>query len=89
MSNFEDVFKAISHRSRREILSYLYKENRPLSSGEVNQRFSYSWPTLCKHLNILNESRLISKKKKGREMYYSLNKQRLIGVVKTWIESFE
>ena len=89
MSNFEDVFKAISHRSRREILSFLLKEGRPLSSGEINQRFSFSWPTLCKHLNKLGMARLILKKKKGREIFYTLNKQRLIGVVKTWVGSFE
>ena len=89
MSQFEDVFKAISHRSRREILSYLLKEGKPVSSGDINQRFSFSWPTLCKHLKSLNEARLIKKKKIGREIYYSLNKQRLIGVVKTWLNSFE
>ena len=89
MSNFETVFKAISHRSRREILSFLDKEGGSLTSGDINQRFSLSWPTLCGHLEYLKRAKLISKRSKGREVYYSLNKQRLIGVVKTWVESFE
>jgi len=70
-------------------LSFLYKENRPVSSGEINQRFPFSWPTLCKHMQSLNTARLVSKKIDGRTVFYSLNKQRLIGVVKTWVQSFE
>ena len=62
MSNFETVFKAISHRSRREILSFLDKEGGSLTSGDINQRFSLSWPTLCGHLEYLKRAKLISKR---------------------------
>jgi DNA-binding transcriptional ArsR family regulator len=89
MKDFEFVFQAIGHRTRREILSYLSREGRPLTSGEILARFSCSWPTLCQHLKKLEDSGVITKQSVGREVHYALKKQRLIGVVKTWICSFE
>ena len=89
MSNFEEVFKAISHRTRRELLSYLYKRKEAVNSGELKDRFLISWPTLCKHLDKLVEARVVVKQSYGREVYYHLNQRRLVAVVKTWISSFE
>lgn len=89
MSNFEDVFKAIAHRTRREILTLLHGRGTEVSSGEINTRFPLTWATLCSHLEILVKARLVKKRKEGREVFYSVNTQRLKGVVRTWIDSFE
>lgn len=89
MKDFDSVFHAIGHRTRREILSYLGKKGSPLTSGEILSRFSCSWPTLCQHLKKLEEAGVIHREDVGREVYYSLKRQRLVGIVKTWICSFE
>lgn len=88
MSGFEGVFKAISHRTRREILTLLHARKSEVNSSELNSRFPGSWATLCKHLEVLAEAKLVKKRKVGREVFYSLNLLRLKGVVKTWIDSF-
>lgn len=89
MSGFNEVFKAISHSTRRELLTFLAHHKEEVLSGDINQRFPVSWVTLCNHLEILVQARLVKKRKQGREVFYSIHRQRLIGIVKTWIESFE
>jgi DNA-binding transcriptional ArsR family regulator len=89
MSNFEDVFRAIAHRTRREILTLLHSRQTELSSGEISGRFPLTWATLCSHLEILVRARLVKKRKAGREVFYALNPQRLKGVVRTWVDSFD
>jgi DNA-binding transcriptional ArsR family regulator len=89
MKDFESVFQAISHRTRREILTYLANRKSPQTSGDIRLRFACSWPTLCQHLHKLEEAGVIHKHSQGREVHYSLRRQRLVGVVKTWICSFE
>jgi DNA-binding transcriptional ArsR family regulator len=89
MKDFDFVFQAIGHRTRREILTYLNKKGQPLTSSEILARFDISWPTLCQHLRKLEEAGIVSKCAQGREVLYSLRKQRLVGIVKTWICSFE
>ncbi|MGE0528738.1 MAG: ArsR/SmtB family transcription factor [Bdellovibrionales bacterium] len=89
MKDFDSVFQAIGHRTRREILIYLHKKERPLTSSEILARISCSWPTLCQHLRKLERSGVMTQRKVGREVHYSLRKQRLVGVVKTWICAFD
>jgi len=89
MSGFDEIFKAISHRTRREILTFLNERKSEVNSSEINRRFSGSWATLCNHLDLLVTARLVKKRKVGREVFYSLNSLRLRGAVKTWINSFD
>ena len=65
------VFKAISDPTRREILKLLNEKD--LSAGEIAEHFDISKPALTKHLNILREAELISSKKQGNYVIYSIN----------------
>lgn len=89
MKDFDSTFQVIGHRTRREILSFLNRKEMPVTSSEILARFSVSWPTLCLHLKKLEEAGVVVKQSQGREVYYSLKKQRLVGIIKTWIQSFE
>ena len=89
MRDFDSVFQAIAHRTRREILVFLQRKDRPLSSGEIHARFSCSWPTLCQHLQKLEAAGVIRRQDVGREVHCSVQKQRLVWIVKSWIGYFE
>ena len=69
MSN--DVFKALSDSTRREILDRL--KERDLTAGEIADYFSISKPSISHHLTLLKTAGLISQEKKGQFIYYSLN----------------
>lgn len=83
------MFQAIAHRTRREILTFLSRQSAPITSRAIQVRFSCSWPTLCEHLRKLEEAGVVTKQSVGREVHYALRRQRLVGVVKTWICAFE
>lgn len=83
------VFSALSHPSRRHILLTLHFRGGQMSAGEIANRFSCSWPTTTRHLNILRESGLVSVDKLGRERVYRLNRQKLRGILGEWLDWFE
>ena len=65
------AFKALADPSRREILRLL--REGPLSSGEIAEHFSSSWPTISRHLAVLREAGLILAERRGQQIIYELN----------------
>ncbi len=81
-----DVFKALSDPTRREILELL--KARPRTSGEIAEAFPSSWPTISRHLAVLRDAELIVATRDGQHIRYELNTsvvqdvvQRLLGWV--------
>lgn len=65
------VFKALSDKTRREILKLLNDED--MNAGEIAKHFDMSKPSISKHLDILREAELISSEKRGQFIIYSIN----------------
>ena len=63
--------KAISDPIRREILSML--KDRPLTAGEICEKFQLTNATISHHLSILKGAHLVLDEKKGKYIYYELN----------------
>jgi DNA-binding transcriptional ArsR family regulator len=84
----ERVFAALAHPSRRHILLTLQFRGGEMSAGEIAERFGCSWPTTTRHLNILREAKLISVVRRGRERVYTLERERLRGVLGDWLAWF-
>jgi DNA-binding transcriptional ArsR family regulator len=89
LADLEDVFGALAHASRRQILLALWLRGGVLSAGQIAERFSCKWPTITRHLNLLVSAGLISVRKEGRERFYTLDRDRLIKVVGGWLRWFE
>lgn len=66
-----DTFKALSDKTRREILILL--KERDLTAGEIADRFSISKPSISHHLNILKQANLVIDERQGQNISYSLN----------------
>ncbi len=81
---FQDTFKALSDRTRREILTLL--RAGPLSVGEIGSHFDISGATLSHHLAILKQADLIADSKKGKFIYYELNTTVLDDIL-VWLKS--
>ncbi|MBP1581397.1 MAG: winged helix-turn-helix transcriptional regulator [Oscillospiraceae bacterium] len=82
--SYQDTFKALSDKTRREILTLL--RDGPLSVGEIGAHFDISGATLSHHLTILRQADLISDSKKGKFIYYELNTTVLDDII-VWIKS--
>lgn len=65
------VFKALADPTRREILHLLRKEE--MSAGDVAARFDMTRPTMSHHFAVLKEAGLVSSRREGQTIWYSLN----------------
>lgn len=68
-----DIFKALGDSNRMRILSML--SVRDLCVCEINEILNVSMSTISSHLKILRNAGLVSSKKDGRWIIYSLNKK--------------
>lgn len=79
-----DVFKALSDPTRREILEML--SHKDLSAGEIADAFNITKPSISNHLTILKNAKMITSNRQGQNIIYSLNTTVFHDVVK-WIYS--
>ena len=79
-----DVFSALAHPLRREIVERL--SSGPATVGEVTRDFGVSKPTISRHLRILEEAGVVSRVIAGRSHRLALEPQTLAATA-DWIES--
>jgi DNA-binding transcriptional ArsR family regulator len=65
------TFRALSHPTRRGILSRLARGGAPIK--ELAQPFNIALPTMLKHVGILEEAELVTTSKEGRVKTCVLN----------------
>lgn len=66
-----DVWNALADPTRRQILTLLKKSD--LNAGEIAEHFNMTKPSISHHLNILKQAGLVTAKKAGQNVIYSLN----------------
>jgi len=66
-----EVFEALAHPVRREILKRLRK--RPMSAGELAEHFTIAKPTLSGHFTVLKNADLVTTERQGTTIIYRLN----------------
>jgi len=81
-----DVFLAISHCARRQMLDLLTGSERPVR--DIAARFEMSRPAVSQHLRILLDAGLVTERRQGRERRYRLVPERL-SPVRDWIAHYE
>jgi DNA-binding transcriptional ArsR family regulator len=70
-----DAFNAIAEPRRREILSYLALQERPV--GDIAARLGILQPSVSKHLRVLHEVGLVRVRRDGRRMLYRTDAETL------------
>jgi DNA-binding transcriptional ArsR family regulator len=88
LAEIEQVFAALSNRSRRHTLLVLHFRGGSMTAGEVAGRFSCTWPTTSRHLKVLEDAGLVRVEKRGRERVYHLEEKYLLRVVNGWTKWF-
>jgi len=79
-----DVFKALAHPLRREIVERL--SGGSVTVGEVTADFGVSKPTISRHLRLLEEAGLVTRVIDGRTHRLELQPEAL-AQASDWIES--
>lgn len=81
-----DVFTAISHPARRQMLDLLVEAD--LSVTAITGSFRISRPAVSQHLRVLLDAGLVSERRHGRERRYRIAPAGL-APVREWISHYE
>jgi len=80
-----DIFQAIADPTRRAIIVLIALQ--AMTPNAIAENFNTTRQAVSKHLRILTECELLKQEQKGREIYYSLEVEKMKEIDK-WIEQF-
>jgi DNA-binding transcriptional ArsR family regulator len=81
-----DAFNAVAEPRRRDILSYLAVQERPV--GDIVASLGLEQPSVSKHLRVLKDVGLVRVRREGRQMLYRVNAE-AIRPLHDWAGTFE
>lgn len=73
--NSVDFAKAIGDETRQKIMALCCC--RQISVSEIVAQMGVTQPTVSHHLRILRDAGLVRTERRGKEIYYTLNQERL------------
>ena len=80
-----DIFQAIADPTRRAIIALIALQ--AMTPNALAEHFNTSRQAVSKHIQILTECELIKQEQQGREIYYSLQIQKMKEIDK-WLDQF-
>jgi DNA-binding transcriptional ArsR family regulator len=80
-----DLLTALADPMRQDLVQLLARTE--LNVGEIAERVTLSRPTVSHHLNLLRRAGLVRVRKQGREMYYRLNAEPIVGTLQGLLDS--
>jgi DNA-binding transcriptional ArsR family regulator len=80
----DEVFHALSNPTRRKVLERL--SVGPATVSELAEPFDMQLPSFVQHLAVLERSRLITSKKRGRVRTYEIIPERF-AVIDDWLSA--
>jgi DNA-binding transcriptional ArsR family regulator len=80
-----DVFQAIADPTRRAIIALIALQ--AMTPNALAEHFDMTRQAVSKHIRILTECDLVSQEQTGREIYYTLETNKMKEVDK-WLEQF-
>ena len=80
-----DIFQAIADPTRRAIITLIALQ--AMTPNTIAENFNTTRQAVSKHLRILTECELVKQEHQGREIYYSLEIDKLKEIDK-WLEQY-
>jgi DNA-binding transcriptional ArsR family regulator len=80
-----DIFQAIADPTRRAIIALIAMQ--AMTPNALAEHFNTSRQAVSKHIKILTECELVKQEQQGREIYYSLQIQKM-KEIDTWLDQF-
>ena len=80
------LFKALNDPTRRAILERL--RAGPLPAGAIAEQFQFSAPTISHHLDLLRQADLVTSRKQGQFVVYTLN-MTVFDELLSWLHQFK
>jgi len=80
-----DIFQAIADPKRRAIIALIALQ--AMTPNAIAENFNTTRQAVSKHLRILTECELVKQEQQGREIYYSLEIDKMKEIDK-WLEQY-
>lgn len=80
-----DIFQAIADPTRRAIIALIALQ--AMTPNALADQFDITRQAVSKHLRILTECELVKQESKGREIYYSLEIEKM-KEIDEWLEQY-
>ncbi|CAH0997254.1 hypothetical protein EMA8858_03385 [Emticicia aquatica] len=80
-----DIFQAIADPTRRGIIALIALQS--MTPNAIAENFNTTRQAVSKHLRILTECELVKQEQHGREIYYSLEIEKMKEIDK-WLEQY-
>ena len=80
-----DIFQAIADPTRRAIIALIAVQ--AMTPNAIEKHFDMTRQAVSKHLRILTECELVRQEQKGREIYYSLEIEKM-KEIDEWMEQY-
>jgi len=80
-----DIFQAIADPTRRAIIALIAIQ--AMTPNAIAENFNTTRQAISKHLRILTECELVKQEQQGREIYYSLEIEKMKEIDK-WLNQF-
>ena len=80
-----DIFQAIADPTRRAIIALIALQ--AMTPNAIAENFNTTRQAVSKHLRILTECELVNQEQQGREIYYSLEIEKMKEIDK-WLNQF-
>ena len=80
-----DIFQAIADPTRRGIIALIALQ--AMTPNSIATHFDTSRQAVSKHLRILTECELVAQEQRGREIYYSLEIDKM-KEIDEWLEQY-
>ncbi len=87
LEEIEAVCAALAHASRRQILMTVHFRDG-MTAGDIAGRFHVAWPTISRHLKILEDAGLVTAERRGRERVYRVDHAK-IELLRDWLSWFD
>lgn len=85
MKTRRDIFQAIADPTRRAIMVLI--ASQAMTPNAIAEHFDSSRQAVSKHLSIMGECELVAANKDGREIYYSLQIDKM-KEIDVWLDQF-
>jgi ArsR family transcriptional regulator len=79
--------KALADDTRQQILEMLLE--REMCVGDIVEAFDMSQPTISHHLNVLKQFGLVTSRKEGKQVFYTINRANVVECCGQLVAKFE
>ena len=83
-----ELFRAFADKTRQEII-FVFAAKKEICVNDIAENFTLSRPTVSHHLNIMKRAKVLNTRKDGKEVYYSVNKPYIKGLLKSILDSID